>query len=427
MRFHFRKSFLLLNNSALSYNIARMHLRHWKSLIPHSCSLIVATIGLTPQAHGLGLRIPNQDAEAVSRGNAFAATADNASAMYYNPAGITQLDGQNFQIGIHSINVNSHYTSPTGNRVTSDFEIQPVPQLYYTRAIKDSNFTVGLGVYAPFGLGLQWPDNTGFRTIAEEGRLLYTTIHPAIAWRIHPTLSISAGPKIDYSQVLLRQAIGFTPGDSFLFKGRDVDFGYKLGLRWQPMEQIAFGATYSSATTMKYHGNSEASPYSASESTNVRLPFPEVITGGVSYRPNKNWNIEFDVDWTDWDRFNTAIFQKASGNVSFPFNWHSSFLYEFGVTRYLENGYWVSAGYMFSQNSTSEANFNPLIPDTDLHESCIGYGHKGEKWSWAISYSLITGPSRTILGSTPSIVGESADGKYKFFNHLVNVSLAYKF
>ena len=52
-----------------------------------------------PDAAALGSRIPNQDAAAIARGNAFVATADNPAAIYYNPAGITQLEGHNFQLG----------------------------------------------------------------------------------------------------------------------------------------------------------------------------------------------------------------------------------------------------------------------------------------------------------------------------------------
>lgn len=50
--------------------------------------------------HGSGVRIAQQDAAAVAQGNAFVATADNPSAIYYNPAGITQLEGQNFRSGL---------------------------------------------------------------------------------------------------------------------------------------------------------------------------------------------------------------------------------------------------------------------------------------------------------------------------------------
>ena len=41
-----------------------------------------------------GFRLPDQDAFATARGEAFVATADNPSAIYYNPAGITQIRGQ---------------------------------------------------------------------------------------------------------------------------------------------------------------------------------------------------------------------------------------------------------------------------------------------------------------------------------------------
>src|SRR5881392_1187034 len=68
-------------------------------------------------ALGLGSRIPNQDAAAIARGNAFVATADNPSAMYYNPAGITQLDGQNIQVdSLFYLNIYSDYESPSGQR-----------------------------------------------------------------------------------------------------------------------------------------------------------------------------------------------------------------------------------------------------------------------------------------------------------------------
>jgi hypothetical protein len=48
-----------------------------------------------------GFRLPDQDAFATARGEAFVATADNASAIYYNPAGISELKGWNFRAGIY--------------------------------------------------------------------------------------------------------------------------------------------------------------------------------------------------------------------------------------------------------------------------------------------------------------------------------------
>src|SRR5260370_32254876 len=76
-----------------------------------TAALFVLLLFACADALALGLRVPNQDAEAIARGNAFAATADNPSALHYNPAGVTQLQGRNFQYGMHDISINSLYNS----------------------------------------------------------------------------------------------------------------------------------------------------------------------------------------------------------------------------------------------------------------------------------------------------------------------------
>src|SRR5437773_11800257 len=88
---------------------------------PLLCILMLFALATLP-AFGLGTRIPNQDAEAQARGNAFAATADTPAAIYYNPAGISQLEGLNAQFGIHLISVNSTYQAPNGLEAKSRWE-----------------------------------------------------------------------------------------------------------------------------------------------------------------------------------------------------------------------------------------------------------------------------------------------------------------
>src|SRR5437763_11643968 len=129
---------------------------------------------------GLGFRIPNQDAEATAKGNAFVATADNPSAIYYNPAGITQIQGAEAQFGLHVISVNSHFEAAAGGSSDTKFEIQPVPQVYCVlpleNAPKDHPIALGLGLYVPFGLGIQWPGDASLRNKGLEGRLQYVTL-----------------------------------------------------------------------------------------------------------------------------------------------------------------------------------------------------------------------------------------------------------
>src|SRR5437762_2824595 len=146
--------------------------------------MLVLLASLLPwSALGLGSRIPNQDAEAIARGNAFAATADDPAAIYYNPAGITQLEGQHFQVGsLFYLNIYADYDSPSGERTENRTRIVPVPNLHYTITLKDLPLSFGLGVYAPFGLGMEWPDNAPFRNAGLEAKLNYLTLNPLVPW-----------------------------------------------------------------------------------------------------------------------------------------------------------------------------------------------------------------------------------------------------
>src|SRR3954454_11748232 len=83
-----------------------------------------------------GFRLPDQDAFATARGEAFAATADNPSAIYYNPAGITQLPDQNARVGLYGIYLKSEYTGAAGKFETKS-NPQVVPQVYFTSQFKD--------------------------------------------------------------------------------------------------------------------------------------------------------------------------------------------------------------------------------------------------------------------------------------------------
>jgi long-chain fatty acid transport protein len=379
---------------------------------------------IPPEAFGLGMRIPNQDAAAIARGNAFVATADNPSAMYYNPAGITQLEGQTIQAGVLTyLNIYSDYESPSGERFENITKIIPVPQLGYVLSLKEQPFSFGLGVYAPFGLGMEWPDDVPFRNAGLEAQLTYVTINPVVAWRVHPTLSLAVGPTLNYSEGTLRQGVAVSPYH-LKFSGDDLALGFNAGILWQPHPQWSFGAKYVSSTTLNYDGTASFHPVAPflppPTDTKMHVDFPQMIAAGVSFRPTTNWNIEVDVEWTDWDDLQTVVIDDIG---ILTLNWHSSFFYEFGITRQLGKGYFLSAGYFFSEASTPDREYTPLVPDTDLHIGSIGVGYKGQRWDWAIAGQVIGGGFRTVSGATDANV----NGKYKIFTPTISVAVAYHF
>ena len=400
------------------------------------CLALSLTAG---SAFALGIRVCDQDARATARGDAFAATADNPSAIYYNPAGITQLEGVNARVGVYGIYLKDEYRGYAGTFDSRD-SLGALPHFYATYTPKESRFSFGLGCYAPYGLALKWPDDTMLSLAGKSGELSYITINPVVAYKILDTLSLAAGPTINYSQVGLAQGLpgdpyysSVIPGAQSKFKGDAWAVGASAGLLWKPHQQHAFGVTYRSATTMDWQGHSTASgvgPYSGRVGGQAKFDFPNTIVGGYSFRPTPKWNFEFNLDWTDWSSVKTVTVQNSPSYSPFlqsqsqPYDWRSSFMYEFGATRYFGDGWAVSAGYVFSENSVPDAHFSPTVPDSDRHIFAIGIGHTGKRVSWDLAYQFAHGPERTINnGGAASL----ANGKYTFISHAIALSVGYHF
>jgi len=390
---------------------------------------LLAALVLWPVPAGAnGYRLPNQDPEAIARGNAFVATADNPSAIYYNPAGIAQLEGNYLQAGAYFGVPGVDFQSRSGAKANVGSDINTVPQIYYVYAPHDFPLAFGLGLYVPYGLSLNWSQPNPFRTVAENGSLLYLTINPVVAWKVHRTLSLAVGPTINYSQASLQRGIGVVPNDQFNVSGDGWAPGFNAGVLWQPLPKWAFGLNYRFGTTIDYSGTSSSTPsppLPPGKSTQAAIRFPQFAVAGVSFRPTDKWNVEFDLDWTDWgDVKDITFLGTAFGKQTLPLNFTSSFMYEFGVTRQLSRGYFVSLGYCFSENSSPSRNFTPIIPDSDLHLGGIGFGRKGKRWDWAVAYQFGYNPSRQVANDQTSPL---ANGAYHIFNNALNLAATYKF
>jgi long-chain fatty acid transport protein len=410
----------------------------------------VVLAGSTWTVWATGFRLPDQDAFATVRGEAFAATADNPSAIFYNPAGLTQLEGNNIRGGVYGLYMNPRYTSPSGRTFDNREDLHAIPQFFYSYTAESLPLAFGLGAYSPFGLSSRWDQDTGFRTVATEGSISYYTINPTIAWRVFPDFSLGAGLRVNYAAADLRQGLVWPsqPFDEFRFTGNGWNVGYDLGLLWKPHEKVSLGITFKSETSADLDGHTEffnnlAFPPGVGlvpafpkqrVGAQAGFDFPLSAVFGVSFRPTTNWNFEFNADYTDWSSLGTLTFKQAAGfpplipqNVPIVLNWQPSWYYEFGATRYLGKGWSVSAGYIYNENSVPDATYNPLVADLNRHFFSVGGGYKGEHFNFDVAYQFGYGPTRTVAGSAPSATGQTADGRYEFFSQAVFLTVGWHF
>jgi long-chain fatty acid transport protein len=382
---------------------------------------------------------------------AFVATADNPSAIYYNPAGLTQLKGNTLRAGIYGLYLAPGYESPGGTSYENENNWHALPQVYYAGHAEKVPLGYGIGFFAPFGLSSKWPQDTGFRTVATEGSLKYFTINPAGAYEVLPNLSLGAGVTFNYAKADLRQGLVWPaqPFDEFKFEGDGWDVGYNLGLLWKAHEKVFIGISFRSSTSVDMKGNTTAQnsvpfppdspavpPFAVTQDARAEFPCPLKAIFGISYRPTPQWNLEFNADYTDWTQLGTIMVKQAGPipgilpqNVPLVLNWQASWYYEFGVTRYLANGWTVSAGYIYNENSVPDATYTPLVADLDRHFLSLGVGHRGERFDFDVAYQFGYGPDHRVSGSANSMAGypSPADGEYDFISHALAVSVSWHF
>jgi long-chain fatty acid transport protein len=110
-------------------------------------------------AYGVGYEIPEQNAKAMGLASAFAAQADNPSAIYYNPAGLTQIEKPTATAGLTLIDINARIVN-NSNRERNRNGDYYIPNFYFSTPLGVSNLAFGVGMYSPYGLGSEWDDDS---------------------------------------------------------------------------------------------------------------------------------------------------------------------------------------------------------------------------------------------------------------------------
>lgn len=138
------------------------HLHPWRITEVLVGLMLFCGVLMPTSADAQAIRFQPQGAAAAGQGNAFSAQADDASAIHYNPAGMTQLSGIQMLFNTHLVGGSVKFTSPAGVNTQGDFGniiAWPLPtQSYITANLRDlgfrhvGNIVIGLGLTTPYTL-----------------------------------------------------------------------------------------------------------------------------------------------------------------------------------------------------------------------------------------------------------------------------------
>ncbi len=429
-------------------------MRGWKVL----AVLMLLPFTAVPASAG-GFRLPEAGAKAMGMGFAFTAQANDPSAIYFNPAGIVQLEGQNVMVGVTYVRENgatfTGATPLTGGASVSETQKDLdfyLPNAYWTRKASP-NLAYGVGIFVPFGLGQEYKNKNAsiFRNQITKIDLLTVVVNPTLAWKVNDMLSIGVGIDFMYGTARLEKtpvsaALGGNLYNSRL-DGDGTAWGYNVGLLLKPSKRVKVGFSFRSPFTLDIkdgdvkirdiNGPTSATFFGGATSFDTKgsttLHMPATATLGVAYVADR-FTLEADADWTFWHSLSTLDILVRDQIPPVLVDTFSDKHWKDVVAFYVGGEYRVTEplalrlGFRYDPTPVPAETMGPELPDADKLYYCAGAGYTFRNWTVDLAYMYVQRKDRTVSNIRPegsNIVG--FDGEWSGDAHLVALDLGYRF
>ncbi|WP_292782493.1 OmpP1/FadL family transporter [Methylophilus sp. UBA6697] len=342
--------------------------------------LLFSGYQLSSQAAGFALF----EQGASGLGNAYAgasAIAEDASTIFFNPAGMTYLEGRQIVGALHFIKTNGDFdnknSTPIGPEGGNLGSLAAIPNLFYKQDINEQ-FKFGLGISTPFGLKTEYDKNWLGRFHALKSELKTVNINPSLAWKLNDQWSFGFGVSAMWAQAELTSAVNLGAAESSINnKGKDWGFGYNLGAIYQVTPDTRLGLAFRSKVEQHLKGDAR-SPFTALNEVPGRtlntditadLTLPETLSFSSFSRLDERWDLLADVTWTRWSQFKTLTIMRDNGSNtevgSTQEHWNNTLRYSLGVNYRYTDTLKLRTGVAYDEEAIDNNHRTARIPGND--------------------------------------------------------------
>ncbi|MBK5007871.1 OmpP1/FadL family transporter [Pseudomonas sp. S32] len=413
-------------------------------------SLSLAVTLASGQLFASGFALNEQSVSGMGTGFAGrSSSAEDASTVYGNPAGMSRIKRQQVTVGGAAVIAKSDISGPGSNLGgETDGDMVPVvgvPMGYYVKPI-DDHWSVGFGVYVPFGLVTDYGSDDAARYWGKKSHVEVVTFQPTVSYAFNDKVSIGFGPTINRikgelgSNLINPRTPGRNDGEVKI-KGDDTAVGYNIGLLVQATDRTRIGLTYHSMVDYKLEGKTKVTtpligPYSGSKyDASLKIKTPESVDLSVTHELDDQWTLYAGSTWTRWSRLKDITVQNdvprplvgsAFQTISEEQNWHDTWAHAVGAS-YKVNKEWVlRTGFTVDQSPTNNQDRSPRIPTGDRKIFSLGAGWSpSDDMTIDVAYSYLWEEDTKV--NQVSATKGSYRAKYENSAHGVGASLTYRF
>ncbi len=425
------------------------------------CTLVLAGLALfgVNSALATGFSIYEAGSRATALGGAFTATADDGSALFYNAAGLSFMEGQSVDVNAMFIRPEFKFAgqlSKTDDLQTGEGEKNtfPVPGLYYTNN-GGGKVAFGLGVYAPFGLGVEWQNAETWvgRRISHDVSIETVYVTPAISYKATETLALAIGLDIAHQKLNLKK---FSPypldGSNAIHTeidgSSDINITPSLGLMFRPNEKVSFGIMYHFEKTMNYKDQDAtfdpltgtgslwaqtlvAGLGGSDQKVSAELNLPYILSFGLGYKFSPAFRAEVNYVRFGWSSFDKLNLDFANDNLdqAIHFNYENSWQVRVGAEYDINEKFSLMGGYVRDTTPQPLIAVSPLLPDSDRNDYSFGLMYHAEKFDVNVSYMAVIGEDRANIedGEPVRNTTDYPFGNYSALANIFGFGLTYHF
>lgn len=344
-------------------------------------------------------------AKARGMGSAFTGLADDPTAVFYNPAGIVQLDGTQISVGLAVPTVTGKFESngTSGMKVAGEETEQIensyfIPNLYVTGKLND-RLSLGFGAYSMFGLGFEWPDSFEgrFAPGGKRAELETVGLSTVAAYKISDQLSIAAGARLERAYLELAQQLFVAPGVDEVeseISGEDYAPSWQAAVFYTFSEHWRAGLSYRSEAELSFDDmDVDFSPQIGAlgpvpvglinTKAQLDITLPQFASLGLAWSSGP-LTLSFDLYWWEWSSIENLHFRlnepvAGQSAITVPMAWDDTWTYAVGaeyITTLFDHDISLRAGFMYEESPTPDETVNPAGYQGDNLLYSIGAGSK---------------------------------------------------
>ncbi|MEE9431193.1 MAG: outer membrane protein transport protein [Melioribacteraceae bacterium] len=386
--------------------------------------LLFFTLSTITFANGLSLN--SVGTKALGMGGAFVGLANDATAIYWNPAG---LAGQRSSVDLFFTGVmplGSYKMDVAGIDATTESNLYPTGGLLGVYSA--DKLTFGLGVYVPAGLGAEWNGAdlavfSGGSAFDWESKIGVVAISPSIAYQVSDKFSIGLSANIYYAMFdLLRpdaadlnqDGIPETPVQ-YTEESTGLGYGATVGLKYDVNNKLSLGAAFRTSTSVTMDGTADIDVPGMGNIINTEftrdVTWPMWISGGIAYKPTKCLTVALDVQYSNWAKLDKLVadYEKMPEG-EFNLDWEDAVQIRFGSEYLVSPVTAIRLGYYYDPAPAPDETLNILFPSSNNHVVTAGFGHSFGKYRIDAAIEYLLGGDRDVEAYPVGAIPENMPG-----------------